>query len=407
MLAALCLFCAPIPLLFFGFYSMNPFEMVLWIAASYALVERVRTQDPRWWVVFGVVAGLALLNKHTFVLYGVGLAAGVLLTRERKDLASGWLWAGAAVAALLVAPNLLWQVQNGWPSLEFYRNADLYKNVKTPVVEVLLQQVLFMNPAGVLVWGAGVAFFLGTARGRPWRHLGWLFVTIFILFVAAQKSRPDRIAAAYPLVFAGGAVLWEQVTSPAGRRWVRIALPGLLVAFALVFAPIAIPLLPPDQLASYSVALGVVPQIERGEGKAGQLPQWMADRFEWKEFVDEIEQVVAAELTPEEHAQALILVPSYGHAGAVEYYGRGRKLPPVAGTQNTYHLWGPGDSTAEVLISVAYPQETLDALYEEIEQVGSTSCRHCPPWRDGLGIWVARGPKRPFKDAWEHFKHYE
>ena len=46
----------------------------------------------------------------------------------RRHLRSPWLWVGAAVAVAMAVPNALWQHAHGWPSLEFYRNAALYKN---------------------------------------------------------------------------------------------------------------------------------------------------------------------------------------------------------------------------------------------------------------------------------------
>ena len=52
------------------------------------------------------------------------------------------------MALLLFLPNLLWQIDHDWPSLEFYRNADLYKNVRHAAARWGSdQQVLTMNPA--------------------------------------------------------------------------------------------------------------------------------------------------------------------------------------------------------------------------------------------------------------------
>ncbi|MCP4656164.1 MAG: glycosyltransferase family 39 protein, partial [bacterium] len=203
----------------FSFYSMNALALPAWAACFLILVEIERRDEPRLWLAFGAVSGLGLENKHTIVLLALGLAVALVLTPARRHLAGRWLWMGLGIAALLALPNLLWQVAHGWPSLEFYRNADLLKNVPTPPFEVLKQQVLFMNPAALPVWLAGVVFFLATKAGRRYRHLGWIFVVLLLLMVAAQQSRPDRIVAAYTVVFAGGGVLLEELVRKARVRW--------------------------------------------------------------------------------------------------------------------------------------------------------------------------------------------
>lgn len=48
-------------------------------------------------------------------------------------------------------------------------------------------------------------------------------------------------------------------------------------------------------------------------------------------------EAVARTLSLEERNRAIVLVPSYGQAGALELLGRGRNLPPVSATQNNYH----------------------------------------------------------------------
>jgi 4-amino-4-deoxy-L-arabinose transferase-like glycosyltransferase len=403
-IAALALIAAPMPLVLFGFYSMNAFEVLLWVTACYVLVELVRTGNERLWLVFGLVAGLGLENKHTFVLLAGGLAVGLLLTPARLHLASKWLWLGAALALLLFLPNIWWQLQHGWPSLEFYRNADLHKNVATPPLKVLLDQVLLMGPASLPLWIAGLFFCFRTPAGRPYRLLGWMFVALLALMVVGQKSRPDRIAGAYPMIFAAGGAWWSAVVERPDLRWARWALPALLVIFGLLLAPMSLPILPPERLARYSAAAGIVPTLEAGAGKVSALPQWFADRFGWEELVDEVAAVVDG-LEPGERERALILVPSYGHAGALELLGAARGLPRVASPQNTYHLWGVGEGAIEVIVAVGFGQPLSD-LFDEVEQVSVYRCGYCMSWRDNMPIYLARGPKVRFQDVWHRFRHY-
>ena len=83
----------------------------------------------------------------------------------------------------------------------------------------------------------------------------------------------------------------------------------------------------------------------------GALPQHFADMFGWEALADAVASVVRT-LTHEERATARIYVQNYGEAGALEYYGPSRGLPPVIAGHNAYWHWGPGADTGGVLIIV-------------------------------------------------------
>lgn len=401
VLAAIAILVAPVPILIFSSFSMNGFEILLWTLAAYVLVEQARTQESRWWLWLGLICGLGLLNKHTFVLVAVGLLVAMLLSPARRHLVSKHLWLGVAIAALVFLPNLVWQIENDWVTLDFYAGAD-EKNVETPALEVFLQQVLSMNPAGALLWAAGIWFLLRDEQGRPWRHLGWLFLTLLVLMVASQKSRPDRIAGAYPMMFAAGALWWDRI-SRARARWLTPALAGLLVLLAAPLVPVVVPIMSPQKLGPYAESLGVVPKIERGHEHVA-LPQWMEDRLGWPEMVDAVVEATTEHVLPEERANARVFAPSYGYAGALELLGRDRGLPRVVSPHNTYFLWGLGEGPIDVVVTIGIGRKTLDELFEEVKLVRDGQ----RPFglRRGLPICVARRPKVPLHEVWDQFRIY-
>jgi 4-amino-4-deoxy-L-arabinose transferase-like glycosyltransferase len=405
LLAAAALMAGSVFHIIFGFYSMNALSPVLWLGVFLVLVEIERRNEPRLWLLVGALAGIGLENKHTFVLLLAALTAGVVITGARRHLRSGWLWSGVALAVLLISPNVIWQVANGWPSLEFYRNADLYKNLQTPPLEVLAMQVLVTNPGTLPIWLGGLGFFLVSRHGRAYRHLGWIPVVLLILMVVGQKSRPDRIAAVYPLLFAGGATYlaaaWERTRS----RWLSWGVPVLLAGGTVLLAPVGLPLLSPSVMAAYTERLGLIPQIE--EGKDTELPQWFADRTGWEQFVDDVAGVVGR-LEPVDRQRAVIVVASYGHAGALELLGRGRDLPPVYAPQNSYYSWGPPpDSVDVVILTGPFDEDAVRSMFAVVDQVWVHDCRWCTPWRDEIPFWVAREPRLSMADLWPRLKHYE
>jgi 4-amino-4-deoxy-L-arabinose transferase-like glycosyltransferase len=415
ILAAGTMMVASVYHVMFSFYSMNALSVLIWAVCFLILVEIERRDEPRLWLALGVVVGLGLENKHTMVLLALGLATGLILTRARRHLTSRWLWLGLGIAALLALPNLLWQLAYGFPSLEFYHSADMYKNVPTPPFAVLGQQVISMNPAALPIWLAGLVFFLVTKRGRPYRHLGWVYVVLLVLMLVAGKSRPDRICGVYTVLFAGGGVLLGDLLQGTVGRWLRPGLLGLLFLFGAVTAPLGLPLLPPRITASYAATLGIVPQIEKGEDKRSLLPQWLADRCSWEQLVDDVEAVVRA-LEPAERNGAILLTASYGQGAPIELLGRGRDLPPVYSRHNSYFSWGPPGDPVELAVVVGFgatgrngelePEDPLPQLFEEIELARVHSCDWCMPWRNQMPIWLARRQKLPFREAWPEIKYY-
>jgi len=405
-LAAICAVVPPMFLVLFNFFSMNSFEILLWAALLVVAVVMVERSEPRLWVVFGALAGMALENKHTVVVLAIGIVVGLALTPERRLLFTRWIFVGGIVAFILFLPNLLWQIQHGFPSLEFYRNATLLKNRPLPPLQVVWNQILFMSPFTFPVWAAGLYFCL---RLRPeLRFVALAYLLLLGSLVLSQSSRPDRIAGLYPALFACGAVQLQKILLSLRAR--ALVLAGILAGGA-VLGVVSLPILPPESVSRFLGFLGIDTQIERGGGKRAELPQWLADRFGWEELVEQVAAVYRS-LSEEERARAVLLAPSYGHAGALELFGRGR-LPPVLSPHNTYHLWGRDELRrleGGVLISLGYDAEEIGEIYETFERVAVYDCDYCMTWRDEMPIFIARGLKLTGAElgpAWDAAKKYE
>jgi hypothetical protein len=402
-LASGAMLSAPIVQVLFGFYSMNAIEPLLWLALCWLLVEIASGRHPAVWMAFGAVAGVAGLTKHTVVTFLLALGVALVVTPARRHLATRWPYLGAAVAALIVAPNVWWQVTHHWPSLEFYRNAALYKNQPIGPLQVLGQQVLFMSPGTLPVWLAGLVLLFKRPRGLDTRHLAVAYLVVLGLLMASGQSRPDRAVGIYPVLFAAGGVAIGSLA--ATRRWLRYAAPAWLVSWGLLLMPLGLPVLPPEQLSSYAAVTGLVPQMERGEGKRSALPQWFSDRLGWQALVDDV-SAVRDGLPAEERGTVVFFAPSYGQAGALEWLGEPRGLAPVYSTHNTYHLWGPPPKDPAVAIVIGERRERLEQLFERVELARVHACGLCTPWRNQMPIWVARGPRVSFQARWREWRQY-
>ncbi len=404
IIASLAATAMPVLMLMGSFYSMNAFEPLLVSAILFLLVRMVQREEPRYWLIVGALAGVGLGFKHTMVVYLVALVIGLLATRTRRLLWNRWLLLGVILCAVLILPNVLWQFAHGFPSLEFYRNAMMNKNVPRSPLEVVFDQLVFSNPFSAPLWLAGVGALLFAGWSRRFRFLGWTYLVLLTIMFISQSSRPDRISAMYPILFAAGAVALTRIGSIPLRRWGLGLMTVSLVTGAFVFAPVMTPLLPPPQLRTYLRTIGFAPSIERGKMDE-PIPQWLADRLGWKELAADVAMVVRS-LPPDERANAVIVSTNYGEAGALEVYGEEFGLPPVYATHNTYHLWGPPPDSARVFIGVYVSGDDLQRFFGSVHEAAVHTCEDCTRPQRRIPIYVARAPKLSIREAWPRFKIY-
>ena len=133
------------------FLSTVSFDLVFWALGSLVVVRMIRTGDRRLWLVIGGICGIGLMNKYTMGFWIVATLAGLLLTAERRLLASIWLPVGAVIAGVMVAPNIAWEFAHHWPTLEFLRNIRA-GNAHTNLVQFVPQQLLLVTLGGAVVW---------------------------------------------------------------------------------------------------------------------------------------------------------------------------------------------------------------------------------------------------------------
>jgi 4-amino-4-deoxy-L-arabinose transferase-like glycosyltransferase len=401
-LTALTIGLAPGLIALSGFYSMNAFEPLIWALVVLLTVRLAKSQDVRLWLPIGIAVGVGLENKHTLVLYVAALGLGLLLTSTRRVLVTPWLLLGGAAAAALILPNVIWQIANGWPSIEFYRNAQALKNAPTPPLRSIVAQMLFMNPVTAPIWMAGLIA-LVAGRWRELRFLGWSALILLALQIASRSSRPDRIAAIYPFLLAAGAVLTEAYIR---NRFARGAVITVAAVSAAALLPIVSPLLPPPALAAYMTRLGLQDRIAIERGKTSPLPQLLADRIGWESFIDDVDRVYRS-LSEDDRRRAVVLVPDYGHAGALELWGPQRGLPRVISPHNSYYHWSAPRVDADVIIAVGANPQDLKRLFRESALVDEVHCDYCMSWRARMPIYVARQSIVPLHTFWARMRHYE
>ena len=405
-LAGLGILIAPVHLMSNGILSMNAFEPLFWMGCIYIMIRIIRGADPRLWLVFGVLAGLGLENKHSTLFFGGAVAIAVVATPLRRELLRPWIWLGLAIALALFAPNLIWQWQQGFPTLEDLQNVrETGKNIELAPLAFLAEQAMMMHPATVVLWFSGLCF-LFFGRGRAFRAIGWTFVVLLATLMLLH-AKNYYLAPAYPMLLAAGGVAIETWTGAIGQLRFRIAtrlvVGALIAAAGAVFAPLALPVLDPPAFVAYQQRLGI--ETSKTEvAHVGPLPQFWGDQFGWPELVEDIADIYWA-LPPEERARTGIFASNYGEAGAINLFGPEHGLPPAICAHQTHSMWGPGDFEGDTLIWLQWDPDSLRDRCTSVEVVGE----HHHPWgmaEENRPILLCRGLTPPLSEQWPGLRHW-
>jgi hypothetical protein len=404
LLACLCVLVAPVYLAADNLLAMNTFEPLFWTGCALAYVWAVKRENPRYWLLFGALAGLGTMNKHSMVFFCAAFAVALLLTRDRAFFKSSYLWIAAVLALLIFLPNIIWQYQNNWATLELLRNVQTTgKNVVVPPHEFVVQQAFIMLPFTAPIWLAGLWYYLFDRNGRRFRTLGITYVLTLVIMLLL-RAKHYYFAPVYPIMFAAGAVFWESILfRTAVRRAVAYGYAGVLVVTGAVFAPIALPLLPVDQFVAYQDTIGIKPPKSE-VGHTGPLPQHLGDMFGWPEMVEKVAAVYNS-LPPGERERTAIYGSNYGEAGAIDHFGPAYGLPKAISSHQSYFLWGPRAFDGSTIILLGSKRAEAEGKCESLEERDEVGHPYAMG-EEHFTILVCRGLKTPLSQTWHGLKHW-
>ena len=402
-LAAIAALVAPGILSIDNFLSMNAFEPLFWLGCAWVVIRMVKTGNRKLWIWFGILSGIGLENKYSMLIFGAGLVLGLLLTPTRRLLAGPWLWIGGALALIIFLPNLVWNIQHHFPFLELQANIHRSgRDVPLPPLKFLVEEVLVMDPLALPLWLAGLWFFFGTRRGEPFRALGWAWIFTAAVIIT-MSPRIYYLFPAFPLLFAGGAVLVE-VWFSRRNRWLRFAWPALLVVTGAILSPLVLPVLSPETYVRYTKTLHLAPPaLERH--RLGPLPQLYADQFGWPEMVATVARIYNG-LPPDVRARTAIFGQNYGQAGAIDLFGPGYGLPPAISGHQSYFLWGPRGYTGESVIVMDGRRDDLERRFSSVQRAAHVDHPYSMPY-EHFDIFYCRGLRQPLSEIWPQVKNWD
>ncbi|MEK6805700.1 MAG: glycosyltransferase family 39 protein [Pseudomonadota bacterium] len=196
-----------------------------WTAALYGFVRALESNRWRWWLLTGLAAGAGLLTKYTMGIFALSAMLYLLVTpNQRHQFKNLRLYFSAAIAAALFAPNILWNAQHGWPTLQ--HTAAIAQNENgglhwDELFEFLGGQAALIGPV-LFVALIVLLFSLRRWRKDPTQRLLACFTLPFLLLISAQALFGRANANWAAMTYAAGTV-WLVLWLLSAHRFVLIA----------------------------------------------------------------------------------------------------------------------------------------------------------------------------------------
>lgn len=335
--AAFCWALTPYILGAASIFHPTWFDALAWVAFLYIATRLLVRREPRLWLVLGVIAGIGLEAKYTIVFLLLAFVIALAISPDRRLLMSAGPWFALAIAIALLAPNLVWQVRHGWPSLDFFSSQNARTASDTSRPAYVAEQILFLG-ATMTVAVVGVLWLWR----RGLRALALIPAIVTLIFFL-ERGRSYYPLPADALAVAAGAIAFE--------RWLgvgrRLMLPAVLVALQVAVIALAAPIVVPFYSTRHMVSSGVWKQ------------GFFKDEIGWPEMASQVHRAWLA-LPGDERARGVILAGNYGEASALDFYGHG--LGPILSGHLSWQYWRPRRLPQRFALTVGYDAYGLGAL---------------------------------------------
>ncbi len=351
--------------------------LFFWCAALFCFERSLATGKPTWWLLFGLMAGGALLSKfHAVPLVGSLILHMVFFNRDRKYLATPWPYLAVGLALVCYMPNFWWNSQHDWITYKFQLFGHTSSSEFKPVhlIGILFAPLLLLSPwvyGYLLVTGAQASrrCIFGEDRNEA---LGfWSSAPLFTLFILVSLGKSIKIHWTAPVfigllpIMAAGLERWS--------IWCRtvfyasVSMITLLTYLLLIF-PYPISLTLPDSW---------VPSVIKEKTAKHSITDWAAHLYGFNQLGAFLKSKIE-----EKEAGGFDLIESdrFDRAAIAAFYAGfpDRSFVPSYGDRRGYILWSsryakPGANALYVFNtqkSASRRDRELEQLRAEFQFVG-------------------------------------
>ena len=397
ILSTFAVFIAPVSLFGGTVIMYFAFDYLWWILVAFFLVRLLATDDARYWLGIGAGIGVGMMTKYTMAFWVIGLIAAVLITGARKYLRSKWLYLGAALSLLLFLPNLIWQIQHDFISLQHLSSIHA-RDIEWGRADNFLVDQLYAttNPFSLPLWTVGLTTCLFAASMKRFRALGWMFVVTFVLFLV-NRGRGYYTGPSYVMLLAAGAVWWEAWLTARTESTRRLG-SGILWGTQAIGCLVAIILMKP--IVPINSPLWDITSDINGE---------LVEMVGWQDLAQQV-AVIYQSLPDADKPRTAILAGNYGEAGALDLYGKEYGLPPVISGSNSLWYRGYGNSEPETVIVVGFDGAYTGMFFNSCKTSGRVKNSYDVRNEEATyhsGLYVCRDPRRSWHEMWPDMQWFQ
>jgi hypothetical protein len=306
-------------------YQPNSFDIFFWTLTYYTIIKYVNTNNSKWLYAIAFSIGFGFLSKYNIAFLVIGLFGGLVLTPERKIFLNKKLYLAALIALIIILPNILWQINNHFPTRYQLDELSRTQLVNVKRADFVKDQVMFFSNSIFII----VIAFMGFIVYPPFKKYRFVFLS-FIIAISLYlflKAKNYYAIGLYPVLIAFGSVYLEKLLSNGSKNYLK---PIVVIVVLLLFAPmylIAFPTKSPAEIEKNNKIYKQFGLLRWEDGKDHSLPQDFADMIGWSDLARKVDSIYS-QLPDKENT--LVLCDNYGEAGAINYYSKFKNINAVS-----------------------------------------------------------------------------
>jgi hypothetical protein len=306
-------------------FQPNSSDVFFWTLTYYTTIKYINTNENKWLYITGLSVGLGFLSKYNIVFLVLGLLGGLLLTRQRKILINKHLYLAAFVTLIIVLPNLLWQINNHFPTFHQLNELAATQLVNVNRSDFIKDQFLFfVNSIFVVIAAVAGFFFYPAFRKYFFVFLSYLIILAFYIFLKAKSYYAIGL---YPVLLAFGSVYLERLLDDGWKKYLRPVFPALVIILFIPILWLAFPIKSPAEIEAHNEPYQKLGLLKWEDGKDHSLPQDFADMTGWSGLARKVDSIYR-QLPDKENT--LVYCDNYGQAGAINYYSAFKNINAVS-----------------------------------------------------------------------------
>ncbi|HNP20730.1 MAG TPA: glycosyltransferase family 39 protein [Panacibacter sp.] len=352
-------------------FQPNFLELFFWTLNSYLVVRLIQTDCKKYLYLLGISFAFSILSKYSAAFYILSSIVAFLLTPLRKWFASKQLYYALLICSLIIAPNIIWQINHNFPVATHMKLLTEQQLSYLSRSQFFADQLIMTLPS-FFIWVAGFICLVATKAGRKYFALIIIYTGIFT-FLVVFKGKSYYTMGIYPPLYAFGGYYLEKLTKRVtlSNKIKRLVMPSIVVLLAIPMIPVALPFNTPEKMAPVYKALQLdhTGLLNWEDTVVHPIPQDFADMLGWRQLTQKVTNVYTR-LPDSVKSSTIIFTDNYGEASAVNFFRDKKVLPEAFSDDATFLFWLPESIFSKHVLLVNFkPRPTDDWVFGHFKSV--------------------------------------